>query len=718
MDRKSIIILVICGLLFVLWSQIVPRMYPPPASPRRTNQVVTALGTNLPPPALSAATNFPSSPLAAEQVAPNAPEELVMATNANARYTFSTYGGGLKVVELKDYPEAVSCRGKEPPGAGRLASLNSFAPQSVLSLAGGDGLDGGSSKVTEIIGGIRAEKAFTNGLFLVKEFRPTSNFLVNASIRLENHSRQPIILPAREWVLGTATPMNPRDNGQLVGVTWYNGSGSQDVDQSWFANRTLGCIPGTPRTEYRATATNLVWAAVRNQFFTLAVMTPSNMAPSELIVRQVTLPPAHNETNALPTTSPVVGVFWLFDVADFKDAAAFIARLRGSQDSLSAYLFSRLSDETKRLLSAYPGGAPAQSILEALISDLNKILPTPTLYLDNRDFFARLTLRPATRRLLDQNPAGEDRVRLNRLLIEEGYSRELQQSPQGYEATISYGAISLAPDQTNELSFVIYAGPKEYRTVNKVGLQFGNNLEAVMGYSGFFGFFAKALLLSMNGLHALGLSYAAAIIAITVIIKTLFWPLTQASTRSMKRMQALQPQIKAVQEKYKDDPMKAQKKVMEIWKEHKISPLGGCLPMFLQLPVFLGFYRMIQAAIELRGAKFLWVCDLSRPDTLFMIPGLNFPFNPLPLLMGVTMLWQARLSPPSPGMDPAQQKIMKYMPLMFLFILYNFSAGLTLYWTVQNLLTIAQTKLTRAKEEKTGSVQQLPAGPPQKRKRD
>src|SRR5207237_7999481 len=125
------------------------------------------------------------------------------------------------------------------------------------------------------------------------------------------------------------------------------------------------------------------------------------------------------------------------------------------------------------------------------------------------------------------------------------------------------------------------------------------------------------------------------------------------STRSMKRMKELQPQIKAVQEKFKDDPMKAQRKVMEIWKENKISPLGGCLPMFLQLPVFIGFYRMIQSAIELRGAQFLWVCDLSKPDTIFVIGG--FPVNPLPLVMGATMLWQARLTPPSPGMDQLQQ---------------------------------------------------------------
>src|SRR5204862_4466391 len=134
---------------------------------------------------------------------------------------------------------------------------------------------------------------------------------------------------------------------------WHNGSGAQNLDQSWFANRTLGCFPGTPRSENRVPATNLVWASVRNQFFTLAVMTPTNAAPSELIVRAITLPPVHNETNALPTASAVIGGVWLLDEPDFKDAASFVARLKSGQDSLSAYLFSRLSEDTKRMLSSY-----------------------------------------------------------------------------------------------------------------------------------------------------------------------------------------------------------------------------------------------------------------------------------------------------------------------------------------------------------------------------
>jgi len=229
-----------------------------------------------------------------------------------------------------------------------------------------------------------------------------------------------------------------------------------------------------------------------------------------------------------------------------------------------------------------------------------------------------------------------------------------------------------------------------------------NEIDRLMEF-GWFGLFSKILLTSMNGLNALGLSYALSIIAITVIIKLLFWPLTQASTRSMKRMQALQPQMKAIQEKYKDDPVKMNKKVMEFMREHKVSPLGGCLPVLLQVPVFIGFFQMVRTAIELRGASFLWACDLSRSDTIFVIPGVNFNVNPLPLLMGLTMFWQARLTPPAPGMDPVQQKMMKYFPLIFLFILYDYSAGLTLYWTVQNLLSIAQTKLTRISEEKKGT---------------
>jgi YidC/Oxa1 family membrane protein insertase len=163
----------------------------------------------------------------------------------------------------------------------------------------------------------------------------------------------------------------------------------------------------------------------------------------------------------------------------------------------------------------------------------------------------------------------------------------------------------------------------------------------------------------------------------------------------MKKMQALAPEVNALKEKYKDDQQKLMQKQMELWKKNKVNPMSGCLPMLIQMPVFLGFFTMIRSAIELRGAHWLWVADLSKPDTLFMIPYFNFPFNLLPLLMGGAMLWQSHLQPPSPGMDPAQQKMMRWLPAIFILFLYNYSSGLALYWTVNNLLTIVQTKLTR-----------------------
>jgi YidC/Oxa1 family membrane protein insertase len=123
--------------------------------------------------------------------------------------------------------------------------------------------------------------------------------------------------------------------------------------------------------------------------------------------------------------------------------------------------------------------------------------------------------------------------------------------------------------------------------------------------------------------------------------------------------------------------------------------MSGCLPMLVQMPVFFGFLAMIRCAIELRGAHFLWVADLTKPDTIFMIPGLGFPFNLLPLLMVGTMVWQAHVQPASPGMDASQQKMMRFIPLMFLLFFYNYSSGMALYMTVSTLAGILQTRMTK-----------------------
>jgi YidC/Oxa1 family membrane protein insertase len=220
------------------------------------------------------------------------------------------------------------------------------------------------------------------------------------------------------------------------------------------------------------------------------------------------------------------------------------------------------------------------------------------------------------------------------------------------------------------------------------------------------GFFSKLLLWSMNELNELGLGYGLSIIGITVIIKLVFWPLTNASTKSQKRMQALQPQLKAITDKYKDDAVKRNEKTMEFYKQHKVNPMGGCVPMLIQLPVMYGFYWMMRGAIELRGAHFLWAFDLSQPDTIATLAG--FPVNPMPLIMGATQLWQSHMTPAAPGMDPGQQKLMRWMPVMMIAIFYKMSSGLVLYWTVSNLLSILQMKLTKTTEDPVPATAPVP----------
>ena len=212
------------------------------------------------------------------------------------------------------------------------------------------------------------------------------------------------------------------------------------------------------------------------------------------------------------------------------------------------------------------------------------------------------------------------------------------------------------------------------------------------------------LLHSMTFLHKVIPNYGIAIILITIAIKIIFWPLTAKQMKSMKDMQKFQPLMAKIKEKYKDDQARQQQEMMKLYKEHKINPMGGCLPMLVQIPVFFGLFAMLRSAIQLRGAGFLWISDLSQPDTIFHLAGLAV--NPLPIVMTAAMLWQQQITPTTG--DAQQAKMMKFMPLMMLFFFYNASSGLALYWTVQQFLSIAQQWYTMRKTETTGTVTVIP----------
>jgi YidC/Oxa1 family membrane protein insertase len=269
----------------------------------------------------------------------------------------------------------------------------------------------------------------------------------------------------------------------------------------------------------------------------------------------------------------------------------------------------------------------------------------------------------------------------------------------GMEGAIGMPGFTLAPGQKLTQNFHIYAGPREYGRLRvmpegQVDVLAFSDVPGIFSFLGpFVGFFSKVLLFSLNSLNAYVHSYAIAIIILTLIIKALLWPMQNKATKSMKRMQALQPKMTEIREKYAEDPTRMNAEVMKLYKDYGVNPLGGCLPAFVQMPIFFGFFNMLGKAVELRNSKFLWVHDLSQPDTLFYLPGLGYPVNILPLCMAGTMVWQMSASPKTG--DPTQQRMFMLMPLVFVAFCYNYASALALYLTVQNLVSVVQLYATR-----------------------
>ncbi|MGC8494031.1 MAG: membrane protein insertase YidC [Syntrophobacteraceae bacterium] len=258
----------------------------------------------------------------------------------------------------------------------------------------------------------------------------------------------------------------------------------------------------------------------------------------------------------------------------------------------------------------------------------------------------------------------------------------------------------LKPNEAKTFTLELYNGPKEMPALTKAG----HDLTASIDY-GWFSFLAKPLLVVLTWFYAYTGNYGIAIILLTVGIKLIFWPLTQKSYTSMQKMKKIQPKIAQLREKYKDDREKLNTELMQIYKTYKVNPMGGCLPMVLQIPVFFALYRMLEETVALRHKPFmLWINDLTAPDRLhigswFSINLTGVPLlgtfignlNGLPvltILMGITMYLQQKMMPT--GGDPMQEKIMLLMPVMFTFFFLNFPSGLVLYWLVNNVLSIAQ----------------------------
>ncbi|MDH4321300.1 MAG: membrane protein insertase YidC [Desulfobulbaceae bacterium] len=244
----------------------------------------------------------------------------------------------------------------------------------------------------------------------------------------------------------------------------------------------------------------------------------------------------------------------------------------------------------------------------------------------------------------------------------------------------------IAPQESRTYEYTIYFGPKKLDTLKEMG----HDLAKIVDF-GWFDAMGKPTLQLLNFLNKYFHNYGIAIILVTIIIKLIFWPISHKGMKSMKTMQKIQPKMAKLREKYKDDQAQLNQEMMKLYQTYKINPLGGCLPMLLQIPVFFALYKVLLQTIELRHAPFmLWITDLSAPDRLSL--GFHIPYlgglPVLTLLMGGSMFLQQKMTPTSG--DPTQAKMMLFLPVIFTFMFINFASGLVLYWFLNNLLSMLQ----------------------------
>lgn len=298
---------------------------------------------------------------------------------------------------------------------------------------------------------------------------------------------------------------------------------------------------------------------------------------------------------------------------------------------------------------------------------------------------------------------------------------DIQTSAPTETAVLAIPRFQLASQQEATHAFRLYVGPKDDALLKQVTAPNAPDksvrLSEIIDF-GFFGIVAWGMLWIFEGLHAVFQNYGIAIILLTALMKVASYPLTRKAHVSMKRMQSLQPQLAELKEKYRDDPQKLNRATMRLYKEEGVNPLGGCMPMLPQLPIFWALFSLLGSAVELRGAPFmLWIDDLSAPDVLFELP-FTIPLifteidavRFLPLLNGLTTWLQQKVGAgmtPAPTGDNMQAKLMQFMPLIFVFLFYNWASGFVLYWLCNNVFTMAQQYLqTRYSDDE---VQPAPA---------
>ncbi|MGQ0559620.1 MAG: membrane protein insertase YidC, partial [Sphingosinicella sp.] len=284
-----------------------------------------------------------------------------------------------------------------------------------------------------------------------------------------------------------------------------------------------------------------------------------------------------------------------------------------------------------------------------------------------------------------------------------------------FQASFRAAPAIVAPGAQAAYVSHLFAGAKEVQFLDRYSETLGTPLERAIDW-GWFRWFMIPIFALLNWLFALIGNFGVAIICLTIIVRLLLFPIAQKQFASMAGMRAVQPKMKALQERYADDKLKLQEEMMKLYREEKVNPMAGCLPILLQIPIFYALYKVLLLAVEMRLEPFaLWIRDLAAPDPLTPVNLFGLlPFQPpailaigvLPILLGVTMWLQMRLNPQMP--DPIQRQVFALMPWVLTFIMATFAAGLQLYWVTNNVLSIAQQRFLYARHPALKAAMQMP----------
>ncbi len=572
---KLVVVLLFCALIG--WSFLSKKNRPAPEVGENAPAVETAVADGAPVGATTtrdvAATNAPVAPVApVAEVVHAAPEQTAVLQNDEVRLVFSSWGAGITLAELTQYPETMD--------ADSGPVVFDFSKRPSLSYANLPGLtvaDDFELRTLSGVNGMELKRENASGLSLSRVAMLTNGYALVVTDTIINNSDAAISIPESKMNLG---PMpNVKTKAKTRGISYLGVDTFGAAEKSRIAMRGKaitklfgvkgGCsrpdLSNAPLTMSLPVNEPLLWVASKNKFFAQVL-----------------------DTSDDNTTCEIFG---------------------GREDSPTSFTLSEVS---------------------AAVS------------------FAETVLEPG----------------------------------ESFERTTSY-----------------YVGPKKYSELRALGHKQDHIMLRSWPWFGWWRGACVGLLWLMNALKAITFNYGIAVILLTIIVKVVFWPVTHKGTESMKRMQKLQPQLKKLREKHKDNPKKLQEKQMLLYRENNVNPVAGCLPMVIQMPVFIALFTVLRSAVELRYASFLWIADLSEPEGLLAgtIPYLTGGINILPLLMTGTMVLQQRLTP-SAG-DPQQQKMMQFMPLMMLFVFYNMASGLVLYWTVSQLLSILQLVMQQRKDK-------------------